>query len=157
MAGGGPLMDLGIYCLQGICYTSGMEPIAVTAQSSPISDPEKFIDIEETLTWQMEMPGGLIAECKTSYTDGMNHLKVEAERGSFELQPSFSYSGIKGKTPGGIIEYQPLSQQAKQMDDDALSIIQDKPMQVPGEEGLKDIRIVRAIYQSAATGKRVDI
>ncbi len=57
MAGGGPLMDLGIYCLQAACYTTGLEPIAVTAQASPISDKEKFVDIEETLTWQMEMPG----------------------------------------------------------------------------------------------------
>ena len=49
MAGGGPLMDLGIYCMQGVMYTTGMEPVAVTAQTFPISDKEKFVDIEETL------------------------------------------------------------------------------------------------------------
>ena len=41
------------------------------------------------------------------------------------------------------------------MDDDALSILQKQPMLVPGEEGLRDIRIVEAIYKAAATGERV--
>jgi len=157
LSGGGPLMDLGIYCLQGVCYTTGMEPVAVTAQSAPISEKEKFIDIEETLTWQMEMPNGLKAECKTSYTDGMNYLKAEAERGTFELQPSFSYAGIKGKTPGGIIEYQPLSQQAKQMDTFALAVKNKQPSIVPGEMGRRDMKIITAIYEAMRTGKRVEI
>jgi len=157
LAGGGPLMDLGIYCLQGICYTTGMEPIAVTAQSAPISDAEKFIDIEETLTWQMEMPDGLKAGCKTSYTDGMNYLKAEATKGNFELQPAFSYSGINGKTPDGIIEYPRLSQQARQMDAFALAIKNNQPSIVPGEMGRRDMKIITAIYEAMNTGKRVVI
>ncbi|MEO5944464.1 MAG: Gfo/Idh/MocA family oxidoreductase [Ferruginibacter sp.] len=157
MAGGGPLMDLGIYCLQGVCYTTGMEPIAVTAQQSPISDPEKFIGIEETLTFQMEMPNGFVAECKTSYTDNMNYLKAEAEKGFFELQPSFNYSGIKGKTSTGSIEYPPMSQQAKQMDEFALAVKNNRPTIVPGEMGRRDLKIITAIYEAMNTGKRVKI
>jgi predicted dehydrogenase len=155
MAGGGPLMDLGIYCLQGVCYTSGMEPIAVTAQSAPISDKEKFIDIEETLTFQMEMPNGLKAECKTSYTDGLNYLKAEAADGFFELQPAFNYSGLKGKTTNGVIEYAPMSQQAKQMDEFALAIKNNRPTIVPGEMGRRDVKIITAIYEAMNSGKRV--
>jgi predicted dehydrogenase len=157
LAGGGPLMDLGIYCLQGVCYTTGMEPIAVTARSAPISDKEKFIDIEETLTWQMEMPNGLTAECKTSYTDSMNFLKAEAVNGSFELQPAFNYSGLKGKTSDGVIAYQPLSQQARQMDAFALAIKNNQPSIVPGEMGRRDMKIITAIYEAMQTGKRVEI
>ena len=41
------------------------------------------------------------------------------------------------------------------MDDDAMAIMQGKPMLVPGEEGLKDIRIVEAIHKSANTGQLV--
>jgi predicted dehydrogenase len=157
MAGGGPLMDLGIYCLQAVCYTTGMEPIAVTAQSAPISDKEKFVDIEETLTFQMEMPNGLKAECKTSYTDNLNYLKAEADDGFFELQPAFNYSGLKGKTTNGVIEYQPLSQQAKQMDAFALAIKNKVPTIVPGEMGRRDVKIITAIYEAMNTGKRVVI
>jgi predicted dehydrogenase len=157
IAGGGPLMDLGIYCLQGVCYTSGLEPVAVTAQSSPISDKEKFINIEETLSFQMEMPNGLIAECKTSYTDSMNYLKAEAEEGFFELQPAFNYGGLKGKTSRGLIEYQPMSQQAKQMDEFALAIKNNRPNIVPGEMGRRDVQIITAIYEAMNTGKKIII
>ena len=157
LAGGGPLMDLGIYCLQAVCYTTGMEPVAVTAQSSPISDPEKFVDIEETLTWQMEMPDGFKAECKTSYSDGMNYLKAEATKGIFELQPAFSYSGIRGRTSERIIEFLPLSQQARQMDAFALAVKNNKPSIVPGEMGRRDMKIITAIYKAMNTGKRVAI
>jgi predicted dehydrogenase len=157
LAGGGPLMDLGIYCLQGVCYTTGMEPVAVTAQSAPISDAAKFVDIEETLSFQMEMPNGLKAECKTSYTDGLNYLKAEAADGFFELQPAFNYAGLKGKTTEEIISFAPMSQQAKQMDEFALAIKSKRPTIVPGEMGRRDVKIITAIYEAMHTGKRVVI
>jgi predicted dehydrogenase len=157
VAGGGPLMDLGIYCLQAVCYTTGLEPVAVMAQSSPISDKEKFIDIEETLTWQMEMPNGLIAECRTSYSEDMDLLRVEAEKGWFQLSPAYSYSGLKGETSDGAMEFPKLSQQAKQIDDFALAIKNNRPSPVPGEMGRRDMKIITAIYESMRTGKRVEI
>jgi predicted dehydrogenase len=157
LAGGGPLMDLGIYCLQGVCYTSGMEPVAVTAQSPPVTDKEKFIDVEETLSWQMEMPNGMIAECRTSYSERANSLRAEAEKGFFELQPAFSYSGLRGKTSDGVIEYPALSQQAKQMDGIALSIKNKTKSIVPGEMGRRDMKIITAIYEAMNTGKRIVI
>ena len=157
IAGGGPLMDLGIYCLQAVCYTTGMEPVAVTAQSPPVSDKEKFIDIEETLTWQMEMPGGLNAGCRTSYSENMNMLRAEAEKGWFELQPAFNYSGQKGKTSDGVIEFPKLSQQARQMDDFAQAIKNKRLSPVPGEMGRRDMKIITAIYEAMSTGKRVEI
>ena len=47
------------------------------------------------------------------------------------------------------------NEQAKQMDDDALAIMQNKSMLVPGEEGKRDIRIVEAIYKSAENDGQV--
>jgi predicted dehydrogenase len=157
LAGGGPLMDLGIYCFQGVCYTTGQIPVAVTAQQSPISDNDKFIDIEETLSWQMEMQDSTIAECKTSYSDVYNFLRAEAQNGWFELSPAYNYSGIKGNTSTGKIEFIPLSQQAKQMDDFALAIKNNRPSPVPGEMGRRDVIIIEAIYKAMKTGKRVEI
>lgn len=157
MAGGGPLMDLGIYCMQGIMYTTGMEPVAVTAQTFPISDPAKFIGVEETLAWQMEMPNGLIAECRTSYSENSNFLKAEAEKGWFELQPAFNYSGLKGNTSNGAIDFPKLSQQAQQMDAFALSIKNKQQSIVPGEMGRRDVKIIEAIYEAMNTGKSVKL
>lgn len=157
LSGGGPLMDLGIYCLQGVMYTTGMEPVAVTAQSAPISNKDKFVDIEETLKFQMEMPNGLMADCRTSYSENMNIFRAEAEKGWFELQPAFNYSGLKGKTSDKIIEYPALLQQAKQMDDFAVAIKNNRPSQVPGEMGKRDMKIITAIYEAMRTGKRIEL
>src|ERR1051325_11055202 len=96
MAGGGPLEDVGIYCIQGLGYTTGMEPIAVRAQEGPKTDPEKFKEVEQSLKWQFEMPGGLIAEGNASYGDNMNFLKAEAEKGVFELTSAYNYNGQRG-------------------------------------------------------------
>lgn len=157
MSGGGPLVDVGIYCIQGFCYTTGLEPIAVTAKEGPKTDPQKFKDVEESLTWQMEMPGGIICEGKASYGENMNFLKAEADKGIFELRSAFNYSGQSGDTPEGQMNFPHINQQAKQMDDFALAIKNNRPTPVPGEMGKRDVRIIEAIYEAMNTGKRVTI
>ena len=104
-AGGGPLMDLGIYVIQGMCYTSGMEPIAVTAQEGKKTDFERFKEVEQSLTWRFDFPDGLVGEGSSSYDDNMNFLKAEAEKGTFELTSAYNYNGQKGNTPGGIMDF----------------------------------------------------
>ncbi len=157
-SGGGPMMDVGIYCLQAVCYVTGMLPVAVTAQSLPVSDKEKFVDIEETLNFQLEMPGGLIAECRTSYSENMNFLKVEEENGWFELRPAFNYTGLKGTiSDGKAIVFPKLSQQARQMDGIALAIKNNRPSIVPGEMGRRDMNFITAIYEAMHTGNRIEI
>ena len=157
LAGGGPLMDLGIYCVQGFCYLSGMEPIAVTAKEGPKTDPVKFSEVEESLTWEFEMPNGLRAKGKTSYSENMNVLRAEAEKGWFQLSPAFNYGGLKGETSTGKMEIQPVNQQAKQMDDFAVAIRDNRPSPVPGEMGRRDVRLLQAIYEAMRTGKRIEL
>jgi predicted dehydrogenase len=157
LAGGGPLMDVGIYCIQGARYTTGAEPIAVMAQEVPKKHPDKFKNIEEALNWQMEFPGNIIATCKTSYSEDMNRLRAEAEKGWFELSPAYAYSGIKGKTINGPMELPNVNQQARQMDDFAVAISTNRPTPVSGEMGMQDVKIMMAIYESMKTGKRVTI
>jgi predicted dehydrogenase len=155
LAGGGPMQDLGIYCVQGISYTTGMEPIAVTAQEGPKTIPDKFSEVEQSLSWQFEMPGGLIAEGRASYGDSMNFLKAEAEKGNFELTSAYNYNGQKGSTPEGVMDLPKVNQQAVQMDAFALSIKNNQPTIVPGELGRRDVKIITSIYEAMRTGKRV--
>lgn len=157
MSGGGPLMDVGIYCIQGFCYTSGGEPIAVTAQEGPKTDPIKFSEVEESLTWQFEMPDGVIAEGKTSYAENYDFLRAEAEKGWFELTAAFNYSGQRGATSNGKMDFPHVNQQALQMDDFALAIKDNRPTPVPGEMGRRDVKLLQAIYEAMRTGKRVEI
>lgn len=157
LAGGGPLMDVGIYCVQGCKYTTGLEPIAVTAAEIPKTNTDKFRTIEEGITWQMEFPQGIVAECKTSYSADLNLLRAEAENGWFELSPAYEYTGITGKTSAGEMKFPQVNQQARQMDDFAEAIKLNRPTPVPGEMGKQDIKILLAIYQAMQTGERVEI
>ncbi len=157
LAGGGPLMDLGIYCVQGATYTVGQTPAAVTAQFGKVTKPTFFDEVEETITWQMEFPGGAVANCSTSYNGRGNRLFGRATKGSWELNPAFSYSGIQGKTSEGPMNLPNVNQQARQMDAFANCILENKQTSVPGEMGLRDVRVLMAIYEAARTGKKVMI
>ena len=157
LAGGGPLMDVGIYCVQGCRYTLDKEPVAVTAQEGPKTDAEKFKSVEQSLTWQMEFPGGEIAECKTSYAEDMNVLRAEAANGWFEISPAYEYKGLRGRTSDGEMDLPEINQQAAQMDGIALAIKEGRPSPVPGEMGRQDVQILQAIYEAARSGQRVAI
>ena len=157
LAGGGPLMDVGIYCVQGCRYTTGMEPVAVTAKETPKTRPEKFKSVEEGLVWQMEFPNDIKALCQTSYSKDMNLLRAECENGWAELSPAYPYSGIKGKTSQGEMKFPEVNQQAHQMDDFALAIKEDRDTPVPGEMGRQDVKILQAIYKAMESGQRVEL
>jgi predicted dehydrogenase len=156
-AGGGPLMNNGVYCVQGAQYILGELPVAVTARFLPKTDPVKFAEVEEGISWTMEFPGGAIAECETSYSKDENILRAEAERGWFELSPAYEYEGLKGKTSEGPLQFALIDQQAAQMDDFALCIKENRETRVPGEMGLRDVEIMIAIYKSAETNKRIEL
>lgn len=156
--GGGVLYDMGVYSIQGARLGTGMEPVAIVSAQTSTTRPEIYKNgLDETTTATLEFPGGVLANIKTSFGENINFLNVVCEKGEIKMAPYQSYAGLKGSSPLGTINfsYEVPWQQAKQMDDDALTIMQKKPMLIPGEEGLRDIRIVEAIYQSARTGSRV--
>jgi predicted dehydrogenase len=157
LAGGGPLMDMGIYCVQGVMYTLGKEPVAVTAKFGQISDKAKFNSVEESISWTMEFADGLKAECNTTYSDNVGYIRAEGDKGWIELKPSFAYRGVKGTSSKGDITFPEVSQQALHMDDFADCVINNKKTKVPGEMGLRDVKILNAIYEAAETGKKVKI
>ncbi len=157
LAGGGALMDVGVYCIQAVCYTTGREPLSVKAQKGKTNDQEKFKEVEESISWQMQMPDGLIAECECSYTKEMNLLRAEAEKGWFELSPAFAYAGIKGKTSEGDMSFENNNQQAAELDGIAVAIKNGKPSPVPGEMGKRDLKIIKAIYASMENNEWVNV
>lgn len=155
--GGGAMYDMGVYPLNATRYSTGLEPIAVTAKAST-TRPEIYKEVEETMVFDLEFPGGITAHCETSFGKSMNDLRVNCEKGWYELSPFQAYSGISGRTSDGMkLNATIPNQQAKQMDEDALAIINKKPLLVPGEEGLKDIKVVEAIYRSVKQNSRVTI
>ena len=155
--GGGSMYDMGVYPLNAARYSTGLEPVAVTAHKST-TRPEIYKEVDETMAFELEFPGGITAKCETSFGKGMNDLLVTCEKGWYKLSPFQAYNGVRGTTSDGKnLNATIPNQQARQMDDDALAIINKTPVMVPGEEGLKDIRVVEAIYRSVAENRKVKI
>lgn len=155
--GGGALYDMGVYPINAARYATAMEPVAITAELI-VHRPELFKKADETARMTLEFANGLTAECATSVGKQMNHLKVTAEKGWYELQPMQSYTGVKGRTSDGKqLDKTITDQQAKQMDDDALAIINNTEVMVPGSEGLLDIRVVEGVLRSDKENKRIEL
>ncbi len=152
--GGGAMFDMGVYALQGARYAVGEEPIAVTANHF-INRPDIYTEVDETTLFMLEFPNGAVANCATSFGMNMNYLHVTGEKGWFKLDPFSTYSGISGNSTVGALNLPMGNEQAVQMDDDAQALKNKTPLMVTGEEGLRDIRIVEKIYESAKLGKRV--
>ena len=159
LSGGGPLMDMGIYCVQEACLAAdGVTPVAVTAREHPKTRPEFFVDVEEGLDWTMEFPNGARAELATSYEQNYGRFRAEAEKEWLAFEPAFGYRGIKVMTSKGPLNITPVkSQQALQMDDFAQCVLENRESRVPGEMGRRDMTIIEAIYAAARTGKRTPV
>jgi predicted dehydrogenase len=160
LAGGGAMMDIGIYSVNGARYMVGEEPAWVTAQETK-TDPTKFKEgVDETIQFQFGFPGGAVASCLSTYS--MNYLDrfyLNGEKGFAELNPSTGYGPIKGRTHLGELNNPHVTHQTVQMDEMAGMILENKKPLVPmdGEEGVRDLKIIDAIYRAVKEGRKVDL
>jgi glucose-fructose oxidoreductase len=159
LAGGGPLMDLGIYLIQGACMAkNGAAPAFVTARELPKTRPDISRDTEETLQWTMEWPDSAVAELTTSYQQNFDRFRAEAPRGWIDFsEHAFGYKVGTVETSRGPLHYPAPYQQALQLDDFAQCIQTGRATPVPGEMGRRDLAIVEAIYRAAASGRREEV
>lgn len=157
MSGGGPLMNLGIYCVQSNRYVLGEEPISVTAQFGPVTMPKLFKEVEESITWQLNFPGGAVCTSTSTSNCNVDRFFASAEKGFFELSPAISYGPFKGRSSLGEFNFPTINQQAAQLDGIGKLILENKqlPAHISGEEGRKDMRVLEAIYKAAYSGEKV--
>ena len=159
IAGGGPLMNLGVYCVQSSRYVLGEEPAAVTAQFGPVTMPNLFREVEENITWQLYFPSGAVCTSSSTSNCNIDRFFASADEGYFELEPALSYGPFKGRTSQAAFNFPVVNQQAAQLDDMASHILADKPLpaHISGEEGRKDMRVIEGIYEAAASGRKVNL
>lgn len=160
LAGGGSLMDIGIYAVNGSRYMLGEEPVWVTAQEVK-TDPVKFKEgVDETITFQLGFPSGAVASCLSTYAmNNLDRFFLNGDKGFAEMQPSTGYGPIKARTNKGEIEFPHVTHQTVQMDEMSDIILKNKKVEVPldGEEGVKDMKILDAIVEAVKTGKKVPL
>ncbi|SMO55087.1 Gfo/Idh/MocA family protein [Gracilimonas mengyeensis] len=147
--GGGALYDMGVYPINGARYATSMEPVRVRGRQWS-ERKEMYSEVDEFTEFEMEFANGVMAKGETSFGKSTNYLDVDAEEGWYRLRPFQTYRGVQGETSDGTqLPPDPNHQQARQMDNDALAIKENTKPIVPGEEGLRDIRIVEAIMESS--------
>jgi predicted dehydrogenase len=158
LAGGGALMDIGVYCVQTTRYLTGEEPIWVSAAEIK-TDAVKFGEVDETILWQTKFPGGVIANCTASYAaHGFAGFRAGTDKGWFGLDPGYYYDGNRGRrSDGKDIAFRVDDQFALELDHFAECILTGTPTRVPGEMGLQDVKIMMAIYESARRGAPVHL
>ena len=160
LAGGGSLMDIGIYAVNGSRYMLGEEPTWVTAQEVK-TDTVKFKEgVDETITFQLGFPSGAIASCLSTYSmNNLDRFFLNGDKGFAEMLPSTGYGPIKARTNKGEIEFPHVTHQTVQMDEMSDIILKGKKVEVPldGEEGVKDLKIMDAIVEATKTGKKIPI
>src|SRR5436189_1737504 len=158
LAGGGSLMDIGIYSLQAARYLTGEEPNEVNAVMYNTPGDPRFKEVEETINFQLRFPSGVLANCTSSYGyAGQNHYRVVGTEGWLELDPATSYRGLRMRVyRGNVTEERELPVRdhfALEMDHMSECVMENKEPLTPGEEGLRDLKVMMAIYEAANTGK----
>lgn len=157
LSGGGSMMDIGIYSINGSRYMLGEEPLWVTAQETK-TDPVKFKEgVDETITFQLGFPSGAIASCLSTYNmNNLDRFFLTGKDGFAELSPATNYGPIMGRTSKGELNFPHVAHQTVQMDAMAGIILRGEqpPVPVDGEEGVRDLKIIDAIYAAVRSGKK---
>ncbi len=156
MAGGGPLFDVGIYCLNACRYLTGDEPEHISAYASVIDHDGRFNEVEENVSWTMKFPSGIVASCNTTYGAPMNgYFRVHGSKGWLEVDQAFVYEGLRLRAdfsgtqldePNPARDPSHFQAEAEHFSHCIQNGLEPKS---PGEEGLRDIRYITEIYRSA--------
>ena len=145
---GGALFDIGVYVAQSAFYSSQMHPISVTAKHST-DRPNIFKDIPEHWEWELIWPSKIKTQHYASYGRKANYIHLQTEKGNLEVEPAYSYEGLKGITPEGPMEYKNIFQQRLQIDGQCLAILNRRANITPGEMGRRDILLLNQIMEAA--------
>jgi predicted dehydrogenase len=158
LAGGGSLMDVGIYCLQTARMLTGEDPVWISAVETR-TDPVKFKEVEESISWTMKFPSGVVSNSFCSYgANGLAGFRAATTKGWFGLDPAYYYNGNRGRrSDNAEINHTGHDQFAIELDDFADCILNKRQTKASGEMGVSDIKYLMAVYESVRTGRPVSL
>jgi predicted dehydrogenase len=160
--GGGTLYDIGIYCINAARYLFRDEPIEVVGLTANDGE-ERFTEIEEMTGALLRFPRERLAmfTCSFGSTD-VSQYELVGTKGRLRLENAYEYLGeLKCVITIGDREteeiFKPGDQFAPELIYFSDCILNDRSPEPSGNEGLADVRVINAIYQSAKTGRAVRI
>jgi glucose-fructose oxidoreductase len=164
MAGGGAMFDTGVYGVQAACMMTGKSPVAV--RGMPTTRHRELFPqgVEETMSFELIFDDGFQALCRASYSNNFHQCTTLGHKGLVEVLPGVPTGSVYGQSAGGKpndkrlvinkreIEAKNTLQLGVMLDTFARSITDKTSFLCPGEMGLRDVRIIEAIYASAKRG-----
>jgi predicted dehydrogenase len=162
LAGGGSLMDIGIYCVNTMRWLAGTSPVDATAHTWT-DDPKRFSEVEDNIAFRLTHPAGLVCQGTSSYSaKAASFVQVHGDKGWAALNPAFAFEEERrlfGKIQGKWFEqkFKVMDEFVLELDHFADCIRRGRDPQSDGMEGLRDIATTQAIYRSARENKTVPI
>jgi predicted dehydrogenase len=162
MAGGGPLMDLGVYCVNTTRWLLGEDPTDVIA-SAWRNDKSRYKTVEEGISFRLRFTSGAVLHGSTSYGAAISSLLfVQGTKGWVSLSPAFPFDEerhLTGKLQGRWFgkKFKVVDEFAPEIDAFAHAIQTHGTIEPDGEKGLRDMKILGAIYSAAKNQKATTI
>jgi predicted dehydrogenase len=160
--GGGPVYDMGVYCINAARYLFRTEPLEVCALAEREND-QRFERVEEMVSAVLHFPGERLATftCSFGATDVSRYTLV-GSKGTLRADPAYEYAeGIRWDvTIAGrkkTRSFPKRDQFAAELAYFSNCILRNKQPEPSGLEGLADVRIIEAIYHSIHTRRTVEI
>jgi predicted dehydrogenase len=162
LAGGGSMFDIGIYALNASRYLTGEEPVEVNGMTFSTPNDPRFKEVDENTIFQLRFPSGILANCSSSYGYfHQSHYRIMGSEARLEMDPATWYNGNRMWIERGNkieqIELTEVDHFAAEMDHMSDCVMQNKEPLTPGEEGLRDLTIIEAVYESSRSGKTVKL
>ncbi|RDZ51355.1 hypothetical protein C5C07_17400 [Haloferax sp. Atlit-4N] len=161
LAGGGPLMDLGVYPLNTSRFILNADPTAV--QATTVEGPPEFNGLEEYCAFTIEFPDGPVAHCDTGYrVAGDNYFEVSGTHGRIRIDQPFAVDGdrritVRAGDEETVVDVKEPSEMVEEFDYFATGVLTDMEIGPDGEHGFIDVRAMMSIYESGDTGRRVEL
>lgn len=162
LSGGGPLTDLGVYCVNTCRWLVGEDPSTASAVTWA-HDPRRYKEVEEGVAFRLDFPSGLILQGSSSYGAAFSSfVHAHGEKGWAALAPAFAFEEerrLSGKIAGKWFAktFKRVDEFALELDYFADCIRQNRKPEPDGEQGRRDIIIIDAIYRAARTGSPAKI
>jgi predicted dehydrogenase len=162
LAGGGPLMDLGVYCVNTSRWLVDEDPVEVSAQAWQ-HDTARFREVEEGIAFRMNFRSGLVVQATSTYGAApSSFIHVQGTKGWALLAPAFPFEEerrLTGKIQGRWFErtFKPVDEFAPELDALATAIQGCGTVEPDGKQGHRDVQIIHAIYDSAAKNAPVAV
>jgi len=160
--GGGTLFDIGIYCINAARYLFGGEPYEVFAWSANNGE-RRFHEVDEMTAAVLRFPGERLASFTSSFGSAdTSTFQLVGTKGHVRLDPAYELAESLRleATVGGkhrTHNFQKRDQFAPELIHFS-ACVQSRAAPAPsGEEGLADVRVIEALYESARLGRPVAI